>query len=98
MRLHLCVLLDLAHRHVLLVAERDDLIESKQELKRGPDDALLVHWRQHVLWEHLRHQAQRLEVLQDIASLVGDQQQVHALSDREVPPQHPHEQQQRQLV
>ena len=79
MAFHLRVLLDLADGHVLLVAQGDDLVECGQQLERGGADALLVHRRQHVLGEHLAEQAQRLQVLQDVAGLVGDQQQVQAL-------------------
>ena len=72
-RLHLHVHLDVAHRHVLAVAERDDLVEREDDLERVLAHVRLVDLARAVLVEHLREEPQHLEVLDDVRVLVRDE-------------------------
>lgn len=76
--LHLAVLLDLHDGDVLLVPQRDDLVKGEDEVEGISAHGLLLK-RLAELRHQLRQQAQRLQVLQNVTLLVGDDQQVEAL-------------------
>ena len=75
--LHLGERLHLRHGDVLLVPQRDDLVEREDQVERVPRDALLVRLLLRVLRKHLAQQAQDVEILQDVALLVRHEQQEH---------------------
>ena len=63
------------------VAHGNDFIKGKYEVKGRIQDAFLVHWV-HVLRYNLGQQPQRLQILQDVAALVRDQEEVQCLQAR----------------
>jgi hypothetical protein len=83
MALHLTVLLDLEHGGVLLVPQGNDFIKGKNEVEGTQGHGLLLQQALAELRHQLGHEAQRLQVLQDVALLVGHQQHVQTLHDEQ---------------
>ena len=70
--LHRAVLFDLHDGDVLLVAERNHLVECAHYLERHLNDSLLVIGRS-ILWDDLCEETQGVKIFKDVALFVGDQ-------------------------
>jgi hypothetical protein len=74
-RLHVKEGLDLAHGQVLAVAESNDLVKGRQQLKRVLEDLALVE-RLAYRRDNLGEEVQRVDVLQNVGLQVGDEDHV----------------------
>lgn len=75
MALHVEKRLDLAHRQVLAVSERHQLVECAEKLVGVSQNLPLVESLAGA-GDHLRKQVQRVDVLQDVGLAVGDKNHV----------------------
>ena len=68
----------MCHCDAFSVAHRNDFIESENELKGASGHPLLID-RMYIFWDSLGQQSESIQVLKNVAALVGDQQKVEPL-------------------
>ena len=79
MTLHLEDILDLRQRQILLVPKTDNFIKRTQQFKRIPQNLPFIQRSPTNAADDLREEMQRINVLEDVGALGGDEDHVHFL-------------------